>query len=1071
MSDSPLEATFSELDLSNYIALADEKSLVREIAYELSQDIQQPTPERLPRLGFIYESQGITTLQKWVTKQDDNGEKEFREYFRNAFSCWRSIISVYETSEKDLDKDAISKYGLHLIESELRGEPIRADLILSFRLAISGLLGNHVAETRLELKRFRITTSTSSSNWNEQVAENVFSAITLLVRKANGWDDIDVALSKINKLRQLQKEYENLYLNDKEDKTNQVIAALELVGLYHLAQMVTITGEYLRDGANAVVRVRLQLDRHYERAVASFQSSKSTLHVHLASLLWAGCRELVQNSIWSHIDGLGEATRRFAQLLASKGNSKPVLELWPSQQHALSSGLMDSYRRAIIVELPTSAGKTLLAKFIIVQTKTLNPEGAIAYIVPTRALVNQITLDLRQDFGGLDKPRISVEQAVPAFELDPTEERLLSNRPDIIVTTPEKLDLLIRSDHPSVQNLSLVIADEAHSIGDKNRGSRLELLLGTIKRDRPTSRFLLLSPFLPNSDELVLWLGEDRALPPIRMVWKPGRKIVGSVTVQGRGEKRNLVLETLPASANVDVREGIQIVIGSAQSVKKTKSAITRATVQALRNRGSVLILCEGRLSAVSEAEMLVKELPLIPTTLELEAVCKYLDAEVGRKSGLSECLRHGVAFHHSGLSHEARWLIERLISRGVINVVCGTTTLAQGMNFPITTVIINTLKKGEENLTYQDFWNIAGRAGRALMDTLGVVSFPTRNLHDRKKYIDFLRIEAEQISSQLAALIDQAQEIADQFDFNIAALRNWPQLSALLQFLAHAMRVSGNSDIADEVEDLMRASLVYYQARRKDEETAKRLIELCRSYLFKIKNNKGLLGLADKTGFATPSVLSLLYTQRQNEFAVPDNWQPDRLFSNDLQPMTDRIEAIAQLPEIELGQGANPPFNAKLVAGILRDWVLGENLDSLTKKYWKVDDASDPEKNTTEFCNYLFSRLIGRASWGIGALETISLAGVSQEKWQEVGYIPSMIFFGVQKKEAIWLRMVGVPRVVANSLGQLWQNGLAQDPRTYDDIRKWVTELTDNEWKQAIPKGTELTPDDMRVLWKEFVA
>src|SRR5690606_27986684 len=113
-----------------------------------------------------------------------------------------------------------------------------------------------------------------------------------------------------------------------------------------------------------------------------------------------------------------------------------------------------------------SAGKTLLAKFLIVQTKTLYPQGTIAYVVPTRALVNQITRELRRDFQGLQEQRFKVEQAVPVFELDPTEEELLKTRPDILVTTPEKLDLLIKSDHESVRDLSFVIADEAHNIAD-----------------------------------------------------------------------------------------------------------------------------------------------------------------------------------------------------------------------------------------------------------------------------------------------------------------------------------------------------------------------------------------------------------------------------------------------------------------------------------------------------------------------------------------------------------------------------------------------------------------------------
>src|SRR5439155_15760171 len=134
------------------------------------------------------------------------------------------------------------------------------------------------------------------------------------------------------------------------------------------------------------------------------------------------------------------------------------------------------------------------------------------------------------------------KQSVPAFELDPTEDQLLADRPDVLVTTPEKLDLLIRRDHPSTTSLSMIVVDEAHTLRDSARGARLELVLGTIKRDRPSARFLLLSPFLPSADELVAWLGDERALPPIAVDWKPGRKLVGAFASKGRGSKRRLVL-------------------------------------------------------------------------------------------------------------------------------------------------------------------------------------------------------------------------------------------------------------------------------------------------------------------------------------------------------------------------------------------------------------------------------------------------------------------------------------------------------------------------------------------------
>lgn len=1064
MSDERLDTTLRELGVPDYIENAREASLARLIASAPTEATEQPNPEKLPRYGFLYESQGVAAYHQWASGESTD-LVDSRNHFFNSFACWRAIVTL-PNGHFEHSANSISPKGLQIVKSELSDELLSPELTLALRIAVSGLVAERTAETRLELQRFSLPPNITLDVWRDHVAVHVFSAFTLLVRKADGWTDIDNALSSISKLRGLQKEYEDAYINNQGDDSQQTTAAIELVGLYHLAQLVTLTGEYLRDGTTAITQINIRLDRHHDRAIAAFRNAQLPLLAHIADLLWVGCRELTQNAIWTHVNSLGEAARRFARLITDRGRPNPVIELWPSQQKALRQNLLDPYRRAILVEMPTSAGKTLLAKFAIVQTKALNPNGTIAYIVPTRALVNQITLDLREDFRNFG---YAIEQAVPAFELDPTEERLLESAPDVLVATPEKLDLLIRRDHPATRDMALVIADEAHNIREGDRGARLELLLGTIKRDRAGARFLLLSPFLPNDKELVIWLGDDRALDPISVDWKPSRKMVGAVNIEGRRPRRSIVFETLPAADNADIREGIRIPIGQARSEdSKTISSLTRATVRSMISRGAILILCRGQVSAMGRAEEVAGDLPQLPTSALREAVCHYIEAEVGGSSKLVNFLRRGVAFHHAGISQETRWLVEGLIRRNEVKVVCGTTTLAQGMNFPIATAIVETLKKGEVELTYQDFWNIAGRAGRALVDTLGVIAFPAPDEARRNRYERFLQQEALEISSQLATLIDRADEIEGKFS-DLQTLRNLPELTALMQFLAHAMRVSGSSNLADEVEDLLRASLVFHQAQRKGKEATRTLVRLCRAYLEQIRAQRGILALADQTGFTTPSVLRLI-AQKSHipEINTVDDWQPQQLFSNDIEPLTQRVQMIAGLPEMQLGSGTGQPFSATRVASILRDWVRGETLSSLSQRY-PVSDETDADRRVADFTRYLFSSLLGRASWGIGALEAICLAGQDTDRWEEAGYVPSMIFFGVQRKEAIWLRMVGMPRVVADGLGGIWQQQQSDEPSTYNDIRNWVGLLTDNDWQQAIPKGTPLTPADMRLIWQEF--
>ncbi len=1052
MSIEDLARAVSELGVDQSVATALQHSVASEIAIEaLPGDVGDPV--QLSRLGFMFEVQGLAL---WRGKAVSQELAEAREAFASANACWGSLT----TSSPDWVGDNFACFE-GLLDTRTS---------IALRLAVTGLLSENTAETRLRLLAF--IPASDGGDWLRRVAVNLANAFVLLVRKSGGWADIADALAAIEKLRTAQKEHEDKFLESGEDADRRTRAALELVGFYNLAQMISLVGQYLETGTGGRTELEVRLDTHHRKAVDSFDLGISPSGRHLADLVWVGCRTLVRNALWSHLEGASERLQEFGKSLLSRAGTSPVLELWPSQQEALRKSLLDSYQRAILVEMPTSAGKTLLAKFVIAQTKALNPTGKVAYVVPTRALVNQVTLELRRDFAPLG---YGVELAVPAFELDPSERILLSSGIDVLVTTPEKLDLLIRLGHDVVNDLALVVADEAHNLQDEGRGARLELLLGMIKRERRNCRFLLLSPFLPNGRELVTWLGDDRHLPPIKVDWRPSRRLVATVRATGRMSKRRLSLEALAAADNTDIAVGTTIPIGRREDLPDSLSvsSLSRQAAKALAKRGGILILCRGKGTATKRAIELANDRPTKTAISPLaDAVCQYLTAEAGFETELAKCIRKGVAYHHAGLSQEARWLVERLISRGEVQLVCGTTTLAQGVNFPISSVIVETLKKGDADLTYADFWNIAGRAGRALVDTLGIVAFPAESGARQEQYQTFLKGEAREISSQLAALIVAADEIGE--TFNLAKLRAYPQLSALLQFLAHAIRVADGVDLADQLEVLLRSSLIYHQ-ESGDTRRLNRFVTLCRSYVRQVSgSHRGILGLADTTGFATPSVLFLMaQMSEQGGLQDPASWLPSSLFGRDTTALEQRIGLVAGVPEMRLGDGAGGPLDTHRTASILRDWVNGDDIRTLATRYAHRKEgspsASLDESDVAEFSQYLFSTLITNASWGIGALESLCLAGRTELADGGAAHVPSMIFFGVQSTEAVWLRMAGLPRIVAENAAGVWREQERPRPHSYSELRQWIAGLSNDEWKRVLPAGSPMSSTAMKQVWGEL--
>lgn len=1055
-STDSLTSLMSELGVDQVVQGAKQAALLQELS--IIPALKRFDSAQLGRFAYMYEVEGVSRLSV-LSLQEPQDNNELVEIFSKAYACWKAI-AFPEGSGKSANK-GFAADAVAVFKSQF--ESSTPELDLGFHIAVSGLLSEKVPDIRLSLKNL-LFNETTEVGWATRVRVRVKHALILLCRKNKGWSDIEEASSSLAELKELQKELEPSFIEKLKGHGEKSFEAYQLLAYYNAAQMLVLTAQYITDGRPTNSYVNQRLDRHFEQAKMLLNLSESSLEVHELSLIWLATRGLVKNSIWSHSSTLSETAKKYVQVITDKGRPAPVLELWPSQQKALSSSLLDPYKRVVLVEMPTSAGKTLVAKFSIIQSKALFPNGTIAYVVPTRALVNQITYELRSDFSqtGLE---FRVEQTVPVIELDPLEEKLLSKPPDILVTTPEKLDLLIRRNHPSTAQISLIVADEVHNLNDGNRGAKLEFLLATLKRERQDSRFLLLSPFIPNADELLSWLGEGMQLPAIKLNWRPSEQVIGSVFPSKIAKQRFLVFKTLPTANMSSVSPGQSVPISTHVSEKRTLEVLTPAAVLTAKDRGTVLVVCRGRGTAAARAQQIAQQLEEKQPSELLSAVCRFIETEAGRSTTLVDCLKKGVAFHHAGLSPESRWLIESLIKTGDIDVICGTTTLAQGVNFPISTVILETLKKHSEPFTYQDFWNIAGRAGRAMMNTSGTVVFPDTGKKFRDEFESFLssKMPAD-IVSQCKEIIENASEIQENIGYQ--ALYNWKSLSPFLQFLSHAAKYARQNSERVDVEDVLRSSLLYHQAVKTSKLEAQQLIALGNKYVEEVSRNMGTAALADQVGLSTPSVgVMLMNVSDEHALKAPSNWNSNTLFGKDDSLFTRCIDLVSAIPEISMGSDQHGQFNSQRIANILRDWVGGKDLQTIADTYFAKEP--DRERRLTQSNSYLFSELITKASWAIASLETTCLVGKDQAVWNEVGHIPSLIFYGVRSKEALWLRMAGLPRIFAEPLSQTWIHENKKEPESYDEVRNWIADLSEAKWRSSVSSKSKLSGKDCKTIWQ----
>ena len=138
------------------------------------------------------------------------------------------------------------------------------------------------------------------------------------------------------------------------------------------------------------------------------------------------------------------------------------------------------------------------------------------------------------------------------------------------------------------------------------------------------------------------------------------------------------------------------------------------------------------------------------------EKALKALSSPTKQCRRLSDCLKKGIAFHHAGLTHKQKDLIEENFREGVIKVICSTPTLAYGLDLPAYRVILKDLRRfghrGLQFIPVLEYLQMAGRAGRPKFDNKGEAIAVCTSEEHKKTIIDkYIYGLPESIESKLA--------------------------------------------------------------------------------------------------------------------------------------------------------------------------------------------------------------------------------------------------------------------------------------------------------------------------------
>jgi helicase len=175
--------------------------------------------------------------------------------------------------------------------------------------------------------------------------------------------------------------------------------------------------------------------------------------------------------------------------------SEGIDKLRPAQTKSLKAGLLEG--KSLLVCTPTASGKTLVAE-IAFMNSILNRKGKAIYIVPLKALASEKYKEFSRKYGALMKIGVSIG------DFDSSDPYLHTF--DLIITTSEKLDSLIRHHAPWLREIAVVIVDEVHLLNDPGRGPTLEILITMLKLLIKNAQFIALSATIGNEKELAEWL-------------------------------------------------------------------------------------------------------------------------------------------------------------------------------------------------------------------------------------------------------------------------------------------------------------------------------------------------------------------------------------------------------------------------------------------------------------------------------------------------------------------------------------------------------------------------------------
>ncbi len=768
------------------------------------------------------------------------------------------------------------------------------------------------------------------------------------------------------------------------------------LGSLEIAKSISFISNYLKFGSQENDNLWKE---YMNTALEHFQKAGNENFIWLTSRLIRSSQYLLQNSLWS----LSSFIPKDIIKVFTQNDKDPIYELWEGQITALKDMITPGSKKHQSLIMPTSSGKTIVAA-ILAAKELLENSGNCFYVTPFRVLVSEVAEFMNKYLPNLG---INVRYLPGKYDAIPNLDSMIQENARFFVLTPEKMDLLWRLNDPRLKDTRLFIFDEVQNVTTEGRGLLLELLISKIKENFGYySRIVLLSAVIPSSGlvKLVEWLGSKKTAGK-KIDWAPTRE-------------SNAIFFRKPESG---YRSGLfynnkftiwDIIPADPKAKRRTDTM--QLTLKYLKHLAPVMVYCGTKSETESMADLIFQNVPTIEINKDCEKVAKYVEEVMGKQILLSEMIRKGVAYHHASLPNPVKQKIEWLGRAGKLRVLCCTSTLMEGVNLNVRTVIINNVYQGSTSMQGLQLRNLAGRAGRALRDTEGHTVLMESSFNAKLTNEDYTFFQSRFFQYLLETSTDP------QYVKDISVIES----DLLARFYKHELT---KENFEENSKKILQSTLFAKQASRGEFVSTLTKIQTSAKKIISIPNLKGIqLKVFAETGLGINECQYLdekshLFNVKDLVFRIQGEWNWDQIIE---------IIKSSLLP--------NPKFNITVLNKIndiptmIQNWLLGKPIREMTR----ILEESPSTKTFNTMISFLYGYVADEVSWSNAGLIRLIDSSTNENSLNldyEFYLLPSYLKYGVNTPAALLLCMAGLEdRDAANNVS-------ADSPKINKDGSNWI--------------------------------